>query len=385
MRDATAICILGLLGGLLLVACGGSADSPSAPSASMALPSATELPGDVVGPSGHFRDVQVSADGTRHLIPLDEIRHGGPPKDGIPSIDAPRFARADEWDTLGYRGDGLVIGVEVDGVRRAYPFQILVWHEIVNDVVNGQPLLITYCPLCGTGIVFEPLVGGEPVEFGVSGKLYNSDLLMYDRATDTLWSQLTGTAVVGERAGERLPLYPSEMMTWDEWRATWPDSEVLTRDTGYLRDYDDPPYEGYEDDESIWFPVRGRDDRLHPKTPVTGIELDASTFGAWPDDLVIEHGPVNDTLGTTALLVVADPGAGETIRVFERSVDGRTLSFRRNGDALIDAETGTRWSFTGVATDGELRGSHLRALVPIRGFWFAWYAFHPTTALWTGE
>ncbi|MDQ3349524.1 MAG: DUF3179 domain-containing protein [Acidobacteriota bacterium] len=375
------ICVL--LAGIVLTACGGE---PAATPAGQSPVIAASGPPQV-GPDGHYPSVQIADDGTKHLIPLDEVQAGGPPKDGIPSIDSPHFSGPDGWDALNYHGNGLVIGVEVNGKRRAYPFQILVWHEIANDVFDGQPLLITYCPLCGTGIVFVPAVAGEHVEFGVSGKLYKSDLLMYDRASDSLWSQITGTAVVGEQAGTRLALYPSEMMTWDEWRATYPDSDVLTRLTGHKRDYDATPYRGYDTNDEVWFPVGDRDDRLHPKTRVTGVELDRTTFGAWPDEQVIADGPVNDTLGDRPLLIVADLTAGNTIRVFERRLDGRTLSFRRapDDDALIDDETGSHWNVAGLAIGGELTGSQLSEHVPVRGFWFAWFAFHPDTHLWLSD
>lgn len=360
-----------------------AASTTTAPAADSTPTTGTTAP--VIAPSGHFDTVQVDDDGTKHLIPLDEIRSGGPPKDGIPSIDEPRFVGADGWDALNYDPEGLVIGVEVHGERRAYPFQILVWHEIANDIFEGQPLVVTYCPLCGTGIVFVPVVEGTQTEFGVSGKLYNSDLLMYDRATDSLWSQLTGTAVVGERAGIRLDLYPSEIMTWAEWRTTYPDSETLTRQTGHVRDYDDLPYEGYDQDKDIWFPVAGTDERLHPKTLVVGVELDDDTFGAYPVDAVIAGSPINDVLSDTPLLIVADPTAGNSVRVFERRINGRDLTFELADDLLIDSATSSRWGFDGVALDGAMAGLQLSEIIPINGFWFAWFAFHQTTELWTGN
>jgi hypothetical protein len=369
-----------------------TATLPAPTPASTSRPTATVAPQVVaapppIGPSGHYDTVQVAADGTKHLIPLSGVEHGGPPKDGIPSIDNPQFVTAEDWDGFlaSYDGDGLVIGVEVNGVRRAYPFQVLVWHEIVNDTIDGVPLLVTYCPLCGTGIVFSPLIDGAPVEFGVSGKLYNSDLLMYDRLTDSYWSQITGTAVVGPLSGTRLDFYPSEIMTWDEWRATYPDSEVLNRETGYDRNYDRDPYGGYYVSSALMFEVSSMDDRLHPKARVTGVELDDVTFGAYPDGAVVEHGPVNDTVGDIPLLVFADPAAGNNVVVFERTVDGQTLTFSFDADALVDAETGTRWSFSGKALDGPLAGEQLRSVTTIKGFWFAWFAFHQETALWLPE
>lgn len=365
----------------LVVACGGNGADETGSNGPLANDAATT---PTIGPNGHFAEAQVAEDGTRHLIPLDAIRNGGPPKDGIPSIDAPRFAGADTWEKLGYNGENLVIGVEVNGVRRAYPFQVIVWHEIVNDVVDGKPLLISYCPLCGTGIVFEPEVDGEAVEFGVSGQLYNSDLLMYDRKTDSLWSQVTGTAVVGEATGAVLSLYPSEIMTWDDWQATYPDSEVLTTDTGHTRNYATDPYGDYYEDGDLWFPVSGLDARLPVKERITGVEIDGTAYGAYPDTAVLEHGPVNDTLGDMPLLVVADPDAGNTVRVFERQVEGLTLTFQVSDDgaSLVDDETGSHWSFAGEATAGDLAGSRLPEVIPVKGFWFAWFAFHQDTKLW---
>lgn len=341
-------------------------------------------PPNAVGPNGQYYEIQVSDDGIKHLIPLEDVLSGGPPKDGIPSIDNPQFVGSDEWDDQDFLDDMLVIGVEVSGSRRAYPFQVLVWHEITNDVFNGVPLLVTYCPLCGTGIVFVRELEGvdEPVEFGVSGKLYNSNLLMYDRMTETLWSQQTGTAVVGELTGQRLEFYPSQIMTWADWKTAYPESEVLTRETGFNRDYDDLPYAGYDQSPSIWFQVRETDDRLFAKELVTGVELDGETFGAYPDTAVIEHGPVNDVLGDTPLLVVADPKSGNNVVVFIREVAGQILTFSTEGAFLVDEETATKWDYSGLALEGALIGEQLTAILGVKGMWFSWYAFNPETELW---
>ncbi|CAN5718146.1 DUF3179 domain-containing protein [soil metagenome] len=364
------------------------ATDPS-PTATQPSPTATATPepeGPTLGPDGHFETVQVSDDGTRHLIPLRKIQSGGPPKDGIPSIDSPQFVGSDDWDEQRFDDDQFVLGVEVNGERRAYPFQIMVWHELVNDEIAGVPILASYCPLCGSAIAFvreiETDSGREAVEFGVSGKLYNSDLLMYDRKTDSYWSQLTGTAVVGELTGQRLDFYPSELMTWGDWKNTYPDSVVLTRSTGFNRDYDNPPYAGYDESPGIWFPVTATDDRLHEKTRVTGVELSLTNFAAYPDDLVAEHGPVNDEVRGVPLLVFANPAAGDNVVVFLREVDGQTLQFSMDDEGLVDEETGSRWTYDGLAVSGELEGAQLEQVDTIKGFWFAWYAFHQQTALW---
>ena len=359
------------VGATLLAACGVHRDESEV----------TATP--ALGPDGHFEEVQVFGDGTRHLIPIEDVVDGGPGKDGIPSIDEPKFAGSEDWDALDYHDDGWVIGVEVDGERRAYPFQVLVWHEIVNDLFNGVPLLVTYCPLCGSGIVFRrQLASGATPEFGVSGRLYNSDVLMYDRATDTVWAQLTGTAVIGELTGERLELVPSELVTWGAWTAAYPDSKVLTRDTGYQRDYDRQPYGDYDTRSSISFPVAAEDDRLHPKTRITGVELPGSIYVAYPDDAVRDFGPVNDVVGGTPLLVVADGDGGGNVLVFVRAVDGPILDFTAEGRQLVDAITGTRWRHDGHAVEGELAGMQLEQLATTKAFWFAWFAFHQDTELW---
>lgn len=392
-----------ILIGLLLSSCGRGSSAPPVDvltgpgadgtlgaSATPASASPHEPP--TLGPNGHYDTIQISETGIQHLVPLHQVIDGGPGKDVIPSIDFPKYVGPERWDDMRYDGDGLVIGVEVNGVRRAYPFQVLVWHEIVNDTIDGLPLVITYCPLCGTGIVFESMIddAGYPVYFGVSGKLYNSDLLMYDRRTDSLWSQITGMAVVGPLSGTRLTHYPSEIMTWNEWRAAYPDSQALDRDTGFFASfevdmYEADPYPNYDESPSLWFPVAGRDDRLHNKTRVTGVEIDDVTFGAYPDALVAEHGPVNDVLGSTPLLVVADPGAGHNVLVFVREVDGQALTFSADDDGLVDAETGTRWSYSGEAVSGAFAGRQLQLVVTVKGFWFAWFAFHQDTELWLPE
>ena len=169
-------------------------------------------------------------------IPADQILAGGPPKDGIPALSDPKLLNAVDASYL--QPNDRVIGVELDGTARAYPIAILNWHEIVNDEINNQKYAVTYCPLCGTGVAFRSDVAGNITEFGVSGLLYNSDVLLYDKKTESLWSQIMGEAVAGKLLGEKLNPIPISHTTWRDWLARHPDTKVLSTETGYSRDYD---------------------------------------------------------------------------------------------------------------------------------------------------
>lgn len=273
------------------------------------------------------------------LVDPAKIRSGGPPQDGIPSIDNPRFVpllEADDW----IADNELVLGLIHKGVKRVYPFQILVWHEIVNDTVAGDPLLVTYCPLCGTGIAYERTIDGQPVEFGTTGRLYNSNLVMYDRLTETWWTQIDGLAIVGELTGRELTAVSIDTVSWGEWKSAHPDSEVLSRDTGYSRQYGRDPYGSYYEDSYLMFPVENESTAIHPKTVIFGIEVD-STYKAYKEDDVIALGEFVDTV------------AGVPIRV------------NRDAAGIV--------TFTNLESGAEI--------VKERGFWFSWYAFHPETQI----
>ena len=222
---------------------------------------------------------------------------------------------------------------------------------------------------------------GEPVEFGVSGQLYNSDLLMYDRKTETYWEQISGLAVVGELTGERLEYYPSQTMTWRDWQAAYPDSEVLSRFTGFRRDYEGKPYATYFESDDLWFSVNALSAQLFAKEFVAGVELPDGGFVAYLERDVAEHGAINDTVGDFDLLIAAEPESETIAAVFERRVDGEALTFTVENGLLIDEETGTRWSFGGLAVEGEMTGTQLQPIRSLRLFWFAWVAFHPETEL----
>ena len=196
-----------------------------------------------------------ATDFTKHSVPLSEFIPGGPPKDGIPSIDDPKFISQAEGDEFLDDGEPVAV-LEVGGEARAYPIQILTWHEIVNDEIGGEPIALTFCPLCNSTVAFSRVLDGETVEFGTTGNLRRSDLVMYDRKTETWWQQLTAEAIVGELTGQTLEVVPSQILSWGEFKSQHPDSEVLSRDTGFDRSYGTNPYAGY-DSSSRPFLYRG--------------------------------------------------------------------------------------------------------------------------------
>jgi hypothetical protein len=267
-------------------------------------------------------------------IPVQEILRGGPARDAIPALDDPMLAEpgSDEWS-----GDERVIGVVVNGEARAYPIALLVWHELVNDVVGGVPILVSYCPLCGTAMVYDRRLDGRVRRFGVSGLLYNSDLLMFDRETESLWSQVIARAVTGPAAGERLELLRSRMLSWKAWKRENPDSRVLSRRTGHRRRYGASPYGNYAQSKSLYFPV-DRDERYHPKLPTLGLRSATGAARAYPASEVERAG------GRVSEMF---QGARVTIHY-----DSSSQTFRASADASVDI---------------------------IEGYWFAWAAFHPET------
>ena len=318
----------------------------------------------------------METNGVKHLIPLDKIKGGGPPKDGIPSIDDPVFAEV--RDSQFMSDSDTVIGLYINGEARAYPLFILVWHEIVNDTVGGVPVAVTYCPLCYTNQVFERVIDGQEVEFGTSGKLYNSNLLMYDRLTDSYWSQALGLAVKGELTGHDLDLVPFDVITWGDWKELYPDTLVLTTDTGHIRSYATDPYGNYYTEPRIMFPVEHSDDRLHPKEIILGFEEDG-VYKAFRQSDAESNVVINDIIGNSSVLVVSL--YAENARAFDRTVDGKILSFEYDVDLdkIFDTLTNSEWNYEGLAVSGDYAGMQLQRVAYSPGFWFEWVAFHPDT------
>lgn len=299
-----------------------------------------QSPKPAPGPDDAEKGIEVTPEGVRYLVDPDKLTSGGPPKDGIPSIDKPKYVTVKEADAW-IQDNELILAIQHKGITRVYPLQIMVWHEIVNDVIGGDPMLITYCPLCGSGIAFERKINGEEVEFGVSGKLYNSNLVMYDRKTDSYWTQIDGEAIIGELTGEKLKAVSIDTVVWRDWKEAASDSEVLSQDTGFNRSYGRDPYGSYYEDSFIFFPLENEDDRIHPKTVIFGIEVNG-VYKAYREDDLKEKDVIED------------------------EIDGRKIKVERSEAGVV--------TITDVAADEEI--------VKERDFWFAWYAFHPDTDLY---
>jgi hypothetical protein len=327
------------------------------------------------------------------LVDPAEIIAGGPPPDGIPPIDEPRFLPTGAVDFL--TDAEPVLAFEIDGDARAYPIQVMIWHEIVNDTVGGVPVSVTYCPLCNTAVAVDRRVGERVLSFGTSGKLYQSALVMYDRQTQSLWSHFTGQAIAGVLTGTDLERLPVATVAWDTWRNAHPDGLVLSRETGHNRDYGRNPYPGYDNVDNPPFLFDGEvDGRLAAKTRVVGVGLD-STPTAIQLEPLLDVGVVMFDLGVMSAVAWALPGTTSALDdrsitqgrdvgatgVFHAARGGEMLSFTRSDDGFVDAETGSSWDVLGRAIAGPLAGTRLEPIEHVDTFWFAWAAFAPDTVV----
>jgi hypothetical protein len=322
----------------------------------------------------------------KSIVPLDQIVSGGPPPDGIPSIDNPKFISVQEASKF-LEDSELVLGLNINGDIRAYPLQILVWHEIVNDEIGSIPVAVTYCPLCFTNQVFNRTIddGQEVVEFGTSGKLYNSNLVMYDRTSKSLWSQAMAEGIVGKYAGTKLERVPFDVAYWKEWKQLYPDSKILSRDTGSNRPYGVDPYGDYYTNSDVLFPVSNKDNRLGLKEIVVGFE-NKGQYKAYKLQEIENKKVINDQVnGKPIALFSLHPFM---VRAYDRIVEYGELTLQFEYDAdnnrIIDKQTGSEWNFEGMAINGQMKGKQLTRLPYDEGFWFEWIAFHPKTELYPG-
>lgn len=348
-----------------------------------------QLPESFVDQSSPLNTGSFATDFSRATISYVDVVAGGPPKDGIPAVDRPRFTTirdAREW----IEDRESVFLVEVAGEARIYPIQILMWHEIVNDTVGGLPLTITYCPLCNTGVTFVRRYDGRTLDFGVSGRLRFSNMLMYDRQTESWWQQATGRAVAGEYAGGRLARYPMVMLGFEEARSNWPAATVLSRNTGHNRAYGRNPYRGYDTSDRP-FLYRGPtiDERFDPMTRVVMVEVEGEQAPfAYPD--LAAEGFAQQQVGGKSIVLFFDPETASpldsdtvaggrdvgTANAFFARYQGGELTFRSVRAAVYrDLETGSRWNAGGRAVSGELTGTQLEPAETVQHFWFSYVAF----------
>lgn len=399
---------------LVIAACGGAAatiDSPTtdegttasadSPTADEGTTATTEREAFVVPPHLTSMAAAWRTDFSNSTIDLNELLVGIPaadPRDAIPPIDAPRFEVVSESEWIEDQEPG--VSLEIDGDARFYPLSVMTRHEIVNDEVGGVPVAVTYCPLCNTALVFDRRFEASTLRLGVSGLLRNSDLVMWDNETHSLWQQITGEGIVGEHAGKRLTPIASGIVRWTDFREAHPSGKALGPDQGFGRSYGYNPYEFYSSRERPYgFFTGDIDDRFPALERVVGVSL-ADTDKAYPFSLINEVGVVNDTIGDQPVVVfwgaadtadaldsgvIADAAPVGTGVVYSPVVNGRTLTFEPLSDTeFADVETGTTWSILGKAVSGELAGEELELLPHRNEFWFAWQAFFPDAGVWSG-
>jgi hypothetical protein len=337
-------------------------------------------------------------DTTKKNIDLAGLSEGGPGKDGIPSIDNPiftSFEEAEKW----LKGHEPVIAVEFDKVAKAYPLQILIWHEIVNDKIESKPILVTFCPLCYSAVVFERQVDGQVLDFGVSGFLRNSDLVMYDRKTESLWQQFTGEALVGEYTGKTLKRLPAQIISFKQFQDRWPDGMVLSRKTGFQKPYGRNPYVGYDDINNTPFLFKGpKDGRLRPIEKVIAVTI-AETNKAYPYSITQKTGVVHDIVEDVNIVIfhgkgavsaldqkrIADSKQSGSTGVFSPIIENKTLVFERTDKDFRDIQTKSTWDITGKAIDGPLKGKQLKKFIHGDYFAFAWLSFQADTVIYSIE
>jgi hypothetical protein len=318
-------------------------------------------------------------------------------RDAIPSVDDPKFVVASEVDWLVRREP--VMALEIEGDARAYPLQILTWHEIVNDVVGGHPVVVTYCPLCNSGVVFGRRADGRTLDFGTSGKLFRSSLVMYDRQTGSLWTHFDGRAVRGPLTGTKLDPVPAQILSFGQWRSEHSEGRVLSRDTGVSRDYGKNPYDFYDSQDGPipeFFPG-GWDRRLPALARVVGVAF-GDVAVAYPYGRLSSPtgtGIIQDSVGGQGIVVFWQAGVASALDkpvianardvgssgVFEPAAAGRNLTFLIRGGQIFDEQTGSTWNLAGRAITGPLKGERLESVHHLDSFWFAWQAFYPETLI----
>jgi hypothetical protein len=387
---------------LLLAACAESTTEQAAPDPEVAASNGQPVREEAVGCDDvdFYWDDEGCDPAT--MIDLDEVASGGPPPDGIPPIDDPTFESVDEASQW-LEDDSPVMVVEIDDDVRAYPLAILTWHEIVNDEVGGVPMVVTYCPLCNSALAFERTIEGPDgeelvLDFGTSGRLYQSNLIMYDRQTHHLWTQFDGEAVIGDERllGADLERVPAWLLGFGEFAAAHPDAPVLSRDTGFSRDYGRNPYQGYDGEDAQPFLFDGEvDERFPAMTRVVGLEEDGEATAVLLEQLT-EQRVVPVEVGGESLVVLWAPGQASALDTaaidqgrevgqtgaFMAELDGRTVELEPRDDGrFVEPETGSVLDVRGRVVEGALEGERLEPVIHDDTFWFVWTAFREETGV----
>ncbi|MFC1656557.1 DUF3179 domain-containing protein [Patescibacteria group bacterium] len=322
-------------------------------------------------------DIQITQ-GVKHAIPLEDIVDRGASKDSIPAIDGPKFESVTEADKNLDDSDQ-VVGVIVGEIARAYPMQYLRWHEIVNDKIGDLPISITFSPLTGSTNVFIRKVNKQSISFGVSGKFYNNNNLLYDRSSQSLWTQLNGSSVVGEMTGVTLDRVQNFIFTWKKWKTNYPDTKIMSGDTSYFRSYNIDPYYEYSQVESVYFPVTYEDKRIFAKKLVYGIG-DSGKYQAYTEENLKKQGVVNGEVGDLKYILIWDANLG-VLRAYNRVLeDGKELEIEKKDDKYYDNES-AEWGLDGNGLSDKNSGLILQTLYPTRTYWFSWVAFYSNTEI----
>ena len=334
-------------------------------------------------------------DFSKSVVNIEEIESGGPPKDGIPSIDRPKFIsikQANQW----LNSQEPVIVLTLAGQARAYPIQILIYHEIVNDELADIPVSITFCPLCNASIVFDRRVGGEVLDFGVTGKLRKSDMIMYDRQTESWWQQFTGKGIIGTYAGTELKQIPASIVAYDDFRVAYPAGLVLSDETGYSRPYGKNPYKGYDQIGDYPFLFKGEIDKRLPAMERVLFVRHGTQQRLYPFSLVKKLSVINDELGDLKIAIFGIKGTLSaldaedinksrkivSVTAWSRHLDDQTLRFEFFDNHIRDIETGSLWNILGKAIAGPYAGRQLNTVDSGVNFAFAWLAFNPDSDIY---
>lgn len=317
------------------------------------------------------------------LIPVEEIMDGGTGKDGIPSIDNPEFVKSIDPAAQYLESNDLVVGIVVNGIARAYPHEVLDWHEIVNDTFDNEQISISYCPLTGTAFAWKGESNQNPTTFGVSGLLYNGNLILYDRATDSNWSQLKLQCVNGSSIGEEPQLYNIVESTWNTWKSNYPNTKVLTLNTGYVRDYGTYPYGPYrEDHDFLLFPISETNTTLPSKERVHAI-IDNNTTKAYQLSSFVNGNLIRESINGNEYLIV---GHDKLINSFELTTDNENLDFELDIEGLqifFTDNEGNKWDVLGTCVEGPRSGEILSTSKSVMGYWFAIAAFYPNPEIYS--